>query len=41
MVLFYQLLATIDTIRVGRAREVKIAIEELEKRVNNRNFAQD
>ncbi len=31
--LLYELLAIIDTIRVGRAREVKIAIEELEKRL--------
>jgi hypothetical protein len=30
--LFYELLTIIDTIRVGRAREIKIAIEELEKR---------
>jgi len=27
------LLAIVDTIRVGRAREIKIAIEELEKRL--------
>ena len=32
--LFYELLVIIDTIRVGRAREIKIAIEELEKRLN-------
>ncbi len=31
--LFYELLAIIDTIRVGRAREIKIAKEELEKRL--------
>jgi hypothetical protein len=31
--LFYELLAIIDTIRVGRAREIKIAIDELEKRL--------
>ena len=31
--LFYELLVIIDTIRVGRAREIKIAIEELEKRL--------
>jgi predicted transcriptional regulator len=31
--LFYELLVIIDTIRVGRVREVKIAIEELEKRL--------
>lgn len=30
--LFYELLVIIDTIRVGRVREIKIAIEELEKR---------
>jgi hypothetical protein len=33
--LLYELLAIIDTIRVGRVREVKIAIEELEKRIKN------
>ncbi len=31
---FYELLTIIDTIRIGRAREVKIAIKELEKRLN-------
>lgn len=31
--IFYELLAIVDTIRVGRAREIKIAIEELEKRI--------
>lgn len=31
--IFYELLAVVDTIRVGRAREIKIAIEELEKRI--------
>jgi len=31
--MFYELLAIVDTIRVGRARELKIAIEELEKRL--------
>ena len=31
--IFYELLAIVDTIRVGRARELKIAIEELEKRL--------
>ncbi len=31
--LLYELLAIIDTIRVGRIREVKIAIDELEKRL--------
>lgn len=30
--LFYELLVIIDTIRVGRAREIKIAIKELDKR---------
>jgi len=30
---FYELLAIADTLRVGRAREIKIAIEELEKRI--------
>ena len=29
--LLYKLLASIDMIRVGRAREVKLAIEELQK----------
>ena len=33
--LFYELLVIVDTIRVGRAREIKIAIEELEKRLKN------
>ncbi len=31
--LFYELLVIIDTIRVGRAREIKIAVEELGKRL--------
>jgi hypothetical protein len=31
---FYELLAITDTLRVGRTREIKIAIEELEKRMN-------
>jgi len=31
----YELLAITDTLRVGRAREIKIAIEELEKRFRN------
>lgn len=31
--LFYELLTIVDTIRVGRIREVKIAIEELNKRL--------
>ena len=33
--LFYELLVITDTIRVGRAREIKIAIEELKKRLFN------
>lgn len=33
--LFYELLVIIDTLRVGRIREIKIAIEELEKRLKN------
>ena len=33
--LFYELLVIIDTIRVGRAREIQIAIEELEKRLQD------
>ena len=33
--LFYELLVIVDSIRVGRAREIKIAIEELEKRLPN------
>jgi len=33
--LFYELLVIVDTIRVGRVREIKIAIEELEKRFRN------
>lgn len=32
--LFYELLTIVDTIRVGRAREVKIAFDELKKRLN-------
>lgn len=31
--LFYELLTIVDTIRIGRVREVKIAIEELKKRL--------
>lgn len=31
--LFYELLVIVDTIRIGRAREIKIAIDELEKRL--------
>lgn len=34
-VLFYELLSIIDTIRVGRVREIEIAIEELKKRLKN------
>jgi hypothetical protein len=33
--LFYELLVTTDTIRIGRSREIKIAIEELEKRLQH------
>ena len=33
--LFYELLTIVDTIRVGRAREIQIAIEELNKRLKN------
>jgi len=29
---FYELLALVDTLRVGRAREIKLAVDELEKR---------
>ncbi|KKK57164.1 hypothetical protein LCGC14_3057240, partial [marine sediment metagenome] len=32
---FYELMVIIDTIRVGRVREIKIAIEELHKRIIN------
>jgi hypothetical protein len=31
--LFYELLTIVDTFRVGRVREIKIAIEELKKRL--------
>lgn len=31
--LFYELLVIVDTIRVGRVREINFAIEELEKRL--------
>lgn len=34
-ILFYELLAILDTLRIGRAREIKIAIDELEKRLKN------
>lgn len=33
--LFYELLVIVDTIRIGRVREIKIAIEELEKRLQH------
>lgn len=33
--LFYELLTIVDTIRVGRVREIKIAIDELKKRLKN------
>lgn len=33
--LFYELLTIIDTIRIGRVREVKIAIDELNKRLKD------
>ncbi len=33
--LFYELLTLVDTIRVGRVREVKIAIDELNKRLKD------
>ena len=33
--LFYELLAIIDTFRIGRVREINIAKIELEKRINN------
>jgi hypothetical protein len=33
--LFYELLVITDTIRIGRSREIKIAIEELEKRIEH------
>lgn len=34
-ILFYELLTIVDTIRVGRVREIKIAVEELEKRLKH------
>ncbi len=34
-VMFYELLVIIDTIRVGRVREIEVAIEELKKRLKN------
>jgi len=33
--LFFELLTIVDTIRIGRAREIKIATEELNKRLKN------
>jgi hypothetical protein len=33
--LFYELLVIVDTLRIGRVREIKIAIDELEKRLRN------
>ena len=33
--LFYELLVIVDTIRVGRVREIQIAIDELNKRLKN------
>ena len=33
--LFYELLTIVDTFRVGRVREIKIAIEELNKRLQH------
>lgn len=33
--LFYELLAIVDTLRVGRVREIKIAAEELKKRLKH------
>ena len=32
---FYELMVIVDTIRIGRAREIQIAINELTKRLNN------
>jgi hypothetical protein len=34
-ILFYELLAILDTLRIGRVLEIKIAIDELEKRLKN------
>ncbi len=34
-VLFYEMLVIIDTIRIGKARETKIAVEELKKRLKH------
>lgn len=36
--LFYELLVIIDTIRVGRAREISIAIKELENRLHHAQY---
>ena len=33
--LFYELLVILDTFRLGRVREIKIAIDELDKRLKN------
>ena len=33
--MFYELLVIVDTIRIGKAREIKIAIDELEKRLKH------
>jgi len=33
--LFYELLVITDTFRIGRSREIKIAVEELEKRLQH------
>jgi hypothetical protein len=33
--LFYELMAIVDTFRVGRVREINIAVDELEKRLNH------
>ena len=32
---FYELIALVDTIRIGKAREVKMAIDELKKRIRH------
>lgn len=37
----YELLVLVDAIRGGRAREQKIAIDELEKRLSQYHYAQD
>jgi hypothetical protein len=34
----YELLAIIDTLRIGKKREIGIAIEELDKRLNDRQY---